>query len=91
MDMLFCYRGRSILRVPFDILVNGTRIATENLFDKHPVTFYEVTYELPENLTMGKDKVTISFQSQPQKKAGTVFALKTTTNPRKFPNYSFYF
>lgn len=89
--LVVTYWGNEAKDHVFDILVNGTRIATENLFDKHPVTFYEVTYELPENLTMGKDKVTISFQSQPQKKAGTVFALKTTTNPRKFPNYSFYF
>ena len=75
----------------FDILINGTKIATETLFDKHPVTFYEATYEVPDNLIKGKDKVTICFQSQSQKTAGTVFALKVTTNPRKFPNYSFYF
>lgn len=89
--LVVTYWGNEAKDHIFDILVDGTKIATEDLFDKHPVTFYEVIYELPDSLTKGKDKVTVRFQSHPQKNTGSVFALKTTTNPWKFPNYSFYF
>lgn len=89
--LVVTYWGNEAKDHTFDILVDGTPIASECLFDKHPVTFYEVSYELPESLTTGKDKVSICFQPKSGKYAGTVFAVKVTTNPRKFPNYSFYF
>ena len=75
----------------FDVAVNGVKIASENLFDKVPLTFYETVYEIPAE-AIGKDgKATVSFTGHEGKKAGTVFALRTTTDPDRFPNYRFYF
>jgi hypothetical protein len=74
----------------FDIMINDVKVSSESLFDKKPLAFYEVIYKVPEE-AKGKDRITISFVSQTGKNAGTVFALKTTTDPWKFPNYKFYF
>lgn len=89
--LVVTYWGNEAKDHIFNVLVDGVKIASEDLFDKNPVTFYEVTYELPKDLIKGKDKVTIRFEADPGKNAGTVFGLKTTTDPRKFPNYYFYF
>jgi DUF1680 family protein len=74
----------------FDVLINGVKVAVENLFDKKPLTFYEVVYNVPEE-HKGNGNVTVMFRSHTGKHAGTVFALKSTINPWKFPNYKFYF
>jgi hypothetical protein len=71
-------------------LINGVKVAVENLFDKKPLTFYEVVYKAPEE-HKGNGNVTVMFRSQAGKHAGTVFALKSTIDPWKFPNYKFYF
>ena len=75
----------------FDVSVNGVKVATEILFDKMPLTFYETVYEIPAEAIGDGGKATVSFKGHEGKKAGTVFALKTTTDPCRFPNYNFYF
>ena len=57
----------------FDILVDGTKIATERLDAKHPEEFYDEVYAIPEGLSKGKSKVTVRFQAQPGNTAGGVF------------------
>lgn len=89
--LVVTYWGNEAKNHIFDILVDGRKIASEDLFDKNPLTFYEVVYELPYDLVQGKDKVTIRFQAEQGKNAGTVFGLKTTSDPQRFPNYYFYF
>jgi DUF1680 family protein len=46
----------------FEIQVDNVKVATQALNRDKPGEFFEVTYELPENLTQGKDKVTVKFQ-----------------------------
>jgi hypothetical protein len=46
----------------FDILVDGTRIATERLTGEHPGDFFDKDYPIPEALTKGKQTVKIRFQ-----------------------------
>lgn len=75
----------------FDVTVNGVKLASEILFDKVPLTFYETVYEIPAEAIAAGGKATVAFRGHDGKKAGTVFALRTTTDPEKFPNYSFYF
>jgi hypothetical protein len=70
------YRG-SEGRAPrsFDILVDGERIATQTL-ENHPTEFFDVEYPLPESLTLGKERITVKFQSRPDSTAGAVFDIR---------------
>jgi len=60
-------RGRK-----FDILVDGERIATEDLNRYHESRFYSIIYPIPESLIHGKQEITITFQPQPGQMAGPV-------------------
>jgi hypothetical protein len=57
----------------FDILVEGTRVATQTLERNRPGAFFVETYPIPPELTRGKEKVTVRFQAHPGKTAGRVF------------------
>jgi len=60
----------------FDILVEGTKLATQRLQNNRPGKFYDEAYAIPESLTEGKDKVTIKFQAHPGAWAGGIFGLR---------------
>jgi hypothetical protein len=60
----------------FDILVNGTTIASPQLDHRHPTTFFEAMYAIPANLTRGKDLATIRIQSRLGNIAGGVYGLR---------------
>jgi len=60
----------------FDILIDGTKIATEVLNNNSPDKFFDVTYPIPQELTKGKDKVTVRFQGHENKTAGGVFGCR---------------
>ena len=70
------YRG-SEGRSPrsFDILVDGEKVATQTL-ENHPTEFLDFEYALPENLTRGKERITVKFQSRPDSTAGAVFDIR---------------
>jgi DUF1680 family protein len=60
----------------FDILVDGTKIATQRLENNKPDQFYEEVYQIPADMLKGKDKVTVKFQAHPNAWAGGAFGLK---------------
>ena len=57
----------------FDILVDGKKIATQELQDNHPGQFFDEIYRIPAELTQGKAKITVRFQAQHGSTAGGVF------------------
>jgi len=57
----------------FDVLVEGEKIATQTLNRNKPGRFFDVEYEVPAELSRGKDKVTVKFQAPPGGVAGGVF------------------
>lgn len=60
----------------FDILIDGVKIATQQLNDKEqPGKFYDVTYPLPEALTKGKQHVRVRFVPHDRSTAGPVFGV----------------
>ncbi len=61
----------------FDILVDDTKIATENISSKKPGEFIDVTYEIPDNLISGKNKITVKFLPHDGHRAGPVFGVRT--------------
>ncbi|MHB8866994.1 MAG: glycoside hydrolase family 127 protein [Pirellulaceae bacterium] len=60
----------------FDILVDGTNIGSQVLFKNHPGEFFDVEYPIPEELTHGKQKVTVRFQAEANATAGGIFDLR---------------
>jgi hypothetical protein len=61
----------------FDILVNDKIIATENISGKKDGQFITVQYDIPEDISKGKSKVTVKFQAQPGNMAGPIFGIRT--------------
>ena len=60
----------------FDILVDGTKIASQKLLHNQPGKFWDVTYSIPVELTQGKQKVTVKLQAQPGNFAGGLFGCR---------------
>ena len=63
----------------FDILVDDTKIATQTLDKNKPEEFFTVEYAIPEQLTKGKDHITIKFQAQPDSVTAMIFGCETLT------------
>jgi len=70
---LMCTYWGSDVRRTFDILVEGTKIATQTLNRNKPGKFFHVEYKIPVELTREKDKVTVKFVAPPRGVAGGVF------------------
>jgi hypothetical protein len=60
----------------FDILADGTTIATQTLHQDKPGEFWDAAYPLATELTKGREKVTIRLQAQPGNFAGGLFGCR---------------
>ena len=72
-ELLVNYWGSDAGEREFDVLVDGTKIATQKLENNRPERFYDEVYPIPADLTKGKDKVTVRFQAHPGRTAGGIF------------------
>jgi hypothetical protein len=61
----------------FDVIVEGTTVATQRLDSNKPGEFFDVAHDLPLALTEGKQKVTVRIQAKPGAMAGGVFGVRT--------------
>ena len=61
----------------FDILVNGQKIATENVSGKKDGAFLDVQYDIPDELTASNSIVTIKFDPHVGHRAGPFFFART--------------
>ena len=61
----------------FDILVNDRIIATENISGKKDGQFITVKYDIPEDISRGKFKITVKFLAHEGNTAGPVFSVRT--------------
>ncbi|MGQ9487432.1 MAG: beta-L-arabinofuranosidase domain-containing protein [Armatimonadota bacterium] len=75
-QLLCTYWGSDSGGRGFDILVDGKKIATQTLDNNQPGRFFDVSYPLPQDLTAGKERVTVRFQAHPGRLAGGVFGLR---------------
>jgi len=64
-------RGRT-----FDILVDGEKIATEDINKYKESKFYDITYRVPSKLIEGKSSIKVTFQAKPGNQAGPVFGVR---------------
>ncbi len=69
------YRGSEGRPRSFDVLVDGEKIATQTL-EIHPGELFDFEYPLPEQLTRGKERITVKFQSRPNAMAASVFDVR---------------
>jgi hypothetical protein len=75
--LLCTYWGKEVGPRTFDILVNGTVIATQTLDSNHPPAFYDVETPIPPELTMDAAKVTVTFRPHVHNTAGGLFGIRT--------------
>jgi len=59
--------------------VDNNKIATENISNKKPGEFIDVTYGIPAELLSGKNKITVKFLPHEGHRAGPVFGVRTVT------------
>ncbi len=57
----------------FDILVEGTRLATVTLLHNKPGQFFDEEYPIPADLARGKQSITVRLQGHPGNTAGGIF------------------
>ena len=60
----------------FDILIEGTKIATEEWKGGQTGKFYEKEYPIPPELIIGKEKITVRVEANYGKTAGRVFGVR---------------
>jgi DUF1680 family protein len=75
LKLVCTYRGSGGRRPVFDIIVDGETVASESIA-YHPTETFDVEYPLPENLTRGKDHLTVKFQAQPNSSTGAVLDVR---------------
>lgn len=63
----------------FNIYVDDNLIASEVLNENKPYMLYDKFYQIPEDLTKGKSKISIKISSNEQEIGGRVFGVRITT------------
>ncbi|MGK2286256.1 beta-L-arabinofuranosidase domain-containing protein [Pedomonas sp. V897] len=66
-------------RRTFDILIDGTRLATQTLNAERPGEFFTVEYPVPRALTKGKSQIRVRFEPHERSSAGPVFGVRLYT------------
>jgi len=74
-NLLLTYIGDDKDR-KFDILIDGVKIATEDWKGGKTGKFYDVEYNIPEDLVKGKGKITVRIEANYGKTAGRVFGAR---------------
>jgi hypothetical protein len=72
MELQATYRGSETSKRTFEIVVEGTTIATQEL-DTDTRDFQDVLYDVPIELTRGKQKVRVRFNPYQTSAAGNVY------------------
>ena len=60
----------------FEVLVDGQKIADQEVPRTDPGHFYDVTYAVPAALVAGKPAVTVKFQAKPGSQVAAVYGLR---------------
>ncbi len=74
-SLLCSYWGSDSGNRTFDVLVNGTKIATQTLQNDDPTHFFTVTYVIPPALLTKGDTVRVEFRAASGKVAGGLFGV----------------
>lgn len=77
MALVFEYWGGFPGSRTFDILVNDTKIATENIANVKPGEFFYKSYDLPDQLTVNGGRIKVKIVPVEGHLAGPVFGVRT--------------
>ncbi|MBP7935282.1 MAG: glycoside hydrolase family 127 protein [Phycisphaerae bacterium] len=77
MVLVCVYWGDDVGPRTFDILVGDRVIATQSLNKDKPGEFFDAEYAVPEDLTRGKEEITVRFRPHEKNIAGGVFECMT--------------
>lgn len=77
MRLLCTYWGGETRKVAVEIVIDGEKIATEELYENKPGEFYEKEYILPGGLTQGKDRITVKLGVPQNERGSYVFDVRT--------------
>ncbi len=80
-NLVCTYWGGETGNRVFDILVEDAKIGTQTLSQSKPNEFFDVSYRIPQELTHGKQFVTVRFQAHPGAMAGGVFDIRFEAAP----------
>jgi hypothetical protein len=69
------FQGNDGRRRAFEVLVDETLVATEDLAAEPP-GFIEKLYPIPTSVTSGRDSVSVTFRSRPEMLSGALFELR---------------
>ncbi|MBN2409743.1 MAG: glycoside hydrolase family 127 protein [Candidatus Aminicenantes bacterium] len=72
--LLCTYWGSDVNRT-FDILIDGTKIATQTVNVNFPGDFFDVEYKIQPEIVRGKEKVSVRFQAPEKGTAGGLFGV----------------
>ena len=81
LDLICTYWGSDTGNRVFDILVDGTKIASETLNGSAPGRYFDAVYPIAAALTAGKTQVTVRFQAKPGAMAGGLFGCRLVQSP----------
>jgi DUF1680 family protein len=77
MALVIHYWGGFTGSKTFDILVDGEKVATENISGKKDGQFVDIQYNIPVELTANKHQITVRFQPHEGHRAGPIFGART--------------
>ena len=72
-DLHVTYWGGEPGHLEFNIYVNNRLLAKQHLHQDKPGQFYEVAYQLPDEVCKGKEKITVRFEGVPGNWTGPVY------------------
>lgn len=73
LQLVCTYWGSDNGNRSFIILIDDVKIASQKLESEKPNQFFDVYYDIPDNLVEGKQQITVKFQAQPCKMASGLF------------------
>jgi hypothetical protein len=76
LTLVCTFRGSEGQRRAFDILVDGQKVAAENL-EYHPTELLDKEYAVPETLTRGKNQITVRLVPHSGARTGGVVEIRT--------------
>jgi len=78
MALIVTYYSAERYRGParFEILVDGQRVAEQEVSRSEPGRFFNVEYPLTTDLIQGKEKVTVRFQAAKDSSVAGVFGIR---------------
>jgi DUF1680 family protein len=77
MALVIHYWGGFTGSKTFDILVDGKKIATENISGKKDGQFVDIQYDISSELIKDKNKIIVRFEPQQGHRAGPIFGART--------------